>query len=308
MDSDRARGALLGLAVGDALGVPVEFTSRTARDADPVQDMRGGGAHGQAPGTWSDDSSLAFCTAESLVAGWDLDDMGRRFVDWLCHGYWSARGAVFDVGATTYDALIGLERGRPAQDAGRTDEDSNGNGSLMRILPVALRFHDAEPADLVDKAHQASRLTHGHPRSQVACGIYVLLARRLARGTNVADACRLAAEDTTVTYEGSELGRELAHFGRLLGGSLATVERARVSSSGYVVDTLDAAVWCLLTTDSFPECVLAAVNLGSDTDTVGAVAGGLAGLAYGVDAIPTRWLDQLARRADIVDLVDRLVG
>lgn len=170
MDKDTARGALLGLAVSDALGVPVEFTSRPERDADPVHGMRGGGAHGQTPGTWSDDSSLTFCTAESLAAGWDLDDMGRRFVAWLRHGYWSARGAVFDVGATTRDGLLALERGTPALEAGGTDENSNGNGSLMRILPLALRFDDAEPANLVDVAHQASRLTHGHPRSQVAFG------------------------------------------------------------------------------------------------------------------------------------------
>lgn len=171
---ERVLGGAWGAIVGDALGVPVEFTDREERKKHPVTDMRGYGSHDQSPGTWSDDSALALCTVESLLNGFDLHDIGQRFVRWYREGHWTPGGNVFDIGGTTRSAIISLSRGTDPEVAG-DDENCNGNGSLMRILPVALRFADSTADQLLFRVHQASSLTHRHLRSQMACGFYCLM-------------------------------------------------------------------------------------------------------------------------------------
>lgn len=313
-----ARAALLGLAVGDALGVPVEFIGREVRRRDPVATMRGYGTHHQPPGTWSDDSSLTFCLAETLATvGYDVADTARRFVQWQDEAYWTAHGRVFDIGIATAEALQRLRRGVAPQQAGGKDEYSNGNGSLMRILPLTFALLDMPVAERFQAVRGVSSITHGHIRSIMACFIYVELARHLLLGLDTQaaySAMQLEVNDFFKTAGiGSEL--ELRQFHRILENPygdyviqpLATLPEAEIKSSGYVVHTLEAALWCLLTHDTYAATVLAAVNLGDDTDTTGAVAGGLAGLAYGEAAIPAEWLAVLARRADIEDLATRLV-
>lgn len=192
---DRIMGGIIGVAIGDALGVPVEFKSRRELQDRLVREMIGYGTHNQPPGTWSDDTSLTLCLAESLSeAGYDLDDIGRRFVRWYREGYMTPHGEVFDVGGTTRQAILWLEQGVEPVQAGPADEGSNGNWSLMRILPAALYFAESDDPDLVKAVCSISRITHGHPHSQLACVIYSLLAGELLRGKQPAAACGDAAK------------------------------------------------------------------------------------------------------------------
>jgi ADP-ribosylglycohydrolase len=301
-------GGLWGAVVGDALGVPVEFQSRSQIRRRPVTDMRGGGTHGQFPGTWSDDSSLLLCTAEALLSGFDTGRMAELFVRWLGESHWTPRGEVFDIGNTTRRAIHRLERGVEPEEAGLDDEGSNGNGSLMRILPVALRFADSPPERLLEYAHRASAVTHRHPRSQVACGLYCLMAAALLNGAGPNEAHEAMADAGRRLYAGHRFASELPRFERLLARELPTLDDEAISSSGYVLHTLEASVWCLLRTRSFEEAVLLAVNLGEDTDTTGIVTGGLAGLLYGVDAVPDAWRTALARYEELGSFFETFVA
>ena len=293
---DRLLGGLWGSLVGDALGVPVEFKDRATVQADPVKDMREFGTHRQPRGTWSDDGAMILCTTDSLVNHeFNLPDMGERFVRWMNDGLWTANGEVFDVGGTTCTALMKIAKGQPAGQAGGCSEDSNGNGSLMRILPVVLRFA-ADPLELfADRIEKVSAITHGHARSQLACVFYGLVIRQLLAGTQPRAAVASAHAEFTGQYERVP---EFSRFRPLLEDDLENLSEGLIVSTGYVLHTLHASIWCLLTTTSFEDCVLKAVNLGGDTDTTGCVAGGLAGVAYGLKSIPTDWTHQLARSSD----------
>jgi ADP-ribosylglycohydrolase len=297
----RVLGALWGALVGDALGVPVEFMDRASVRKDPVTAMRGYGTHRQPPGTWSDDSSLLLCTAESLEAcqGFNPADLGTRFRAWESSGYWTPYGSVFDIGIATFEAIARLASGVEPETAGGLDEFSNGNGSLMRILPIALWFHEATPEDLARLAGRASSLTHQHPRSRMACALYCLVVRELLRGANPAEAYRSSLAAFAGLCEQEPFRAERPHFQQLEAGRLGSLPERAIDSGGYVIHTLTASLWCLLTSGSFEETVLKAVNLGHDTDTTGTVAGGLAGALYGVDAIPLDWRKTLARSGDV---------
>jgi ADP-ribosylglycohydrolase len=272
--------------------------------------MRGYGTHNQPPGTWSDDSSLLLCSAESFVESgrFDIQDMGERFVRWESQGHWAPHGRVFDIGIATSQALSRIAMGTPAEAAGGADEFSNGNGSLMRILPVALWFAPAPTATLLDAVHRASSITHGHPRSQMACGLYALLVRELLVGLSPLDAYQRALFQFAAAYDEPPFLGERHHFQKLEVGHLGEIREGDIDSSGYVMHTLTASIWCLFTSSSFEETVLKAVNLGSDTDTTGCVAGGLAGLTYGVSELPDKWLEVLARREEVGALFERFVN
>ncbi|HEY9688424.1 MAG TPA: ADP-ribosylglycohydrolase family protein [Coleofasciculaceae cyanobacterium] len=302
------QAGLLGLCVGDALGVPVEFTSRRERSLDPVVGPRGWGTWNQPPGTWSDDSSLTLCLAAAIAeAGradrFALGPIAHNFCAWYTDGLWTAHGDRFDVGNATAQAIQQLRSGCEPQLAGGTSDRSNGNGSLMRILPMAFLRSWFTGEALLDWVHGVSRLTHGHARSQMACGLYVWIALGLLEGRSPQEAYQWAIQALEPVYRPHP---EAAHFDRLWRGDLDRVAIDDIRGSGYVVDALEAALWCVLTTDHYGAAVLRAVNLGEDTDTTAAIAGGLAGLAYGVSAIPADWLAGLARVADIQVLGDRL--
>jgi ADP-ribosylglycohydrolase len=321
MTTATTRAALLGLAVGDALGVPVEFIGRAARQRDPVTGLRAYGTHHQPAGTWSDDSSLTFCLAETLarpggLAGApDLADFGRRAINWLDNGYWTAHNQRFDVGGATRAAIQSIKAGVAPSQAGPRSEFDNGNGALMRILPLV--FHSTWQAEKLDLnaawalTEAVASVTHGHSRSTLGCFLYLLLARGLAAGLAPAEAYKqmqILANDWLHKQAKGQVFYEWPKYGAVLDGSLPAQSEAEIKSSGYVVHTLEASLWCLLTYDTYAATVLAAVNLGDDTDTTGAVAGGLAGLAYGEASIPAEWLAELARRADIEDLAQRLAA
>jgi ADP-ribosylglycohydrolase len=299
-------GGIVGSLVGDALGVPVEFASRADRDKDPVTSMRGFGTWNQPAGTWSDDGALLLCTAESLInEDPNEEHTGQLYVRWLRGGHWAVRGNVFDVGGATRAALERIARGTPAATAGGVGEGDNGNGSLMRILPVAMRFADTGPDIAASFAMRWSAITHRHPRSQLACAYLSLLALQLMHGASPEE----GHLQTTATFDKvlMRFPSERSHFQRLLDDDFGLSRRQEIRSGGYVIDTLEAAVWCLLQGGSYSDVVLRAVNLGGDTDTTGCVAGGLAGAWLGIAAIPRCWIDGLAKNPTLDDLLERFV-
>lgn len=304
---ERILGGLWGAVAGDALGVPVEFEERRELRSHPVSGMRGHGTHDQPPGTWSDDSSLLLCTADSLLHHeFDTEDIGRRFVAWYHEGLWTPWNRVFDVGVATSQALARIANGVRAEVAGCDGQYSNGNGSLMRILPVALRFAHQPTKTLLDRVHRASAITHRHVRSQMACGLYSLVIQKLLAGSNPEDAFEQGRNTFNAFYDADPYWAvELDYFRLATAEDLKTRPESEIDSSGYVVHTLTASLWCLLTSRNYQECVLKAVNLGEDTDTTGCVAGGLAGMTYGLQCIPGEWTRQLARYEELERLFNR---
>lgn len=309
------RDGILGLAVGDALGVPVEFRIRERLKQNPVTGMRAYGTHNQPAGSWSDDTTMALCTLESLAKGVDYDDMMDRFCRWVDEGYMTPHGKLFDIGRTTRHALWLYSSGIPALECGGTDVRDNGNGSLMRILPAVFYLRREYGANCMEKPeaftliHNLSRLTHGHEISQIACGLYCDMANELMNGKNLAEAVNHAVLTKERWYgKQEEFSSWLAKFDFINAEMLAALPEEAIKSSGYVVDTLQAALWCLLTTHSYHECVLKAVNLGSDTDTVAAVAGGLAGILYGAESIPEDWMQVLAKKEQIIRLCENFLS
>jgi ADP-ribosyl-[dinitrogen reductase] hydrolase len=285
-------GGLYGALVGDALGVPVEFCTRASCQAYPVTGMRSYGTHAQPAGTWSDDGSLLLCSVDSIVAtGGAPQDMGNRFLKWMKQGLWAARGEVFDIGNTTSIAINRIAYGTPAEQAGGCSEHDNGNGSLMRILPVCMAVRNEPDPVLAAKIQTASRITHGHLRSQLACVFYALFTSELLLHNTPQAAL------TNARLRMANLGPLPSAFDAIQHQDIASMTEPDIVSGGYVLDTLMASVWCLLTTTSYADCVLRAVNLGGDTDTTGCVAGGLAGMYYGIKGIPQEWVQTLPEQA-----------
>lgn len=303
------KAVLFGVAVGDALGVPVEFTSRESLKTNPVTDMRAFGSHRQPAGTFSDDGSLTFCLAASMADGFSLEDTAKRFVQWKHAAYWSAHGEVFDIGNTTRIAIDRMARGIQPELAGGFSDADNGNGSLMRILPLVFHIRHLPVEERYALTKQVSSLTHGHIRSVIACFYYLEFARLLLDGVDKYEAYRQV--ETLVKSYLKELRinqEEIKIFDRLLNEDIQFLPETSIFSGGYVLHSLEAAIWCLLNHDNFPDTVLRAVNLGSDTDTTGAIAGGLAALLYGFDAIPAGWVNVIARKEDIEQLAQQIAA
>jgi ADP-ribosyl-[dinitrogen reductase] hydrolase len=291
--ADRALGCLLGLAVGDALGTTLEFTRRDAHP--PLTDMVGGGPFRLRPGEWTDDTSMALCLADSLIAcdGLDQRDLMGRFVRWRREGHNSHNGRCFDIGVTTRQALQRfVETGDPA--AGSTDPNTAGNGSIMRLAPVALRWA-ADPPQAIAAARAQSLTTHAAPAAVEGCALLAeVLVDAIATG-----------DKPTVLRQRSAGDRSIA---TVAAGSWRGKKRDAIRSSGYVVHTLEAALWCVDRAESFSEAVLLAANLADDADTVAAVTGQIAGALWGHGAIPASWLDRLAWREEIENRALRLIG
>ena len=306
MKKDRVIGGLVGVCVGDALGVPVEFVSRDKLKLNPIKDMVGYGTYNQPPGTWSDDSSLTLCLAESLCKGFNIHDIADKFIKWLYEGYWTPYGETFDIGNTTYIAISRLKSGVNPLDAGPKDEFSNGNGSLMRILPLSFYLEKMKKEEQFEITHKVSRITHGHLRSQMACGIYIQIAINLLKEDPPEIAYKKAKEISLDYYSREPYVYELKHFDRILKSDIRKLPLDLIKSTGYVIDTLEASLWSFLNSKTFKDAVLTAVNLGGDTDTIGAVTGGLAGIYYGYSAIPKDWVKKIAKVDEIIELSERL--
>lgn len=302
------KSGLFGVAVGDALGVPVEFKKREYLKENPVTDMMGFMCWNQPPGTWSDDSSLAFCTAESLCKGFDIEDMAQTFVKWMLEGYWGAHHKVFDIGGSTRYSLARVVKGESARFSGNFFEEDNGNGSLMRILPLVFYLQKENDIEVIyQKVKEVSSITHAHFRSVFACFIYVIYCLEILKDKDKLESYKnmqlvLSEFLEDKSFNPSEIGL----FDRILKNDISKYNEDEIQSSGYVLHSLEASFWCFLNSDSYEETVLRAVNLGGDTDTTGAIAGGLAGIYFGLDDIPQKWIDKLARTNDIKDLAERL--
>ena len=287
-------GGIQGSMVGDALGVPAEFMSRKALRNHPIVGMAAGGVHDQPTGTWSDDTSMTLCTIDSLIeCGIDYTDQMTRFSDWLWSAAYTAHGEVFDVGGATKQSIFRFVKGTPALECGELADQACGNGSLMRLFPTVMYIigqygttaMDDRAAEII---HNTSKCTHQHPKCQMACGMLFSVIASLANGGNLQNAIMGGIVDGLNYYKGKpEFAAVYDTFSFLM--KIGQWSEDEVRSSGYVVDTLQAALWCLYTSSGYAECVLKAVNLGEDTDTTGAVAGAVAGMWFGEKEIPAAW-------------------
>lgn len=290
-EQDRFRGALLGLAAGDAVGVTLEFCSRGSA---VLTDMVGGGAFGLRPGEWTDDTAMALCLATSLLEknGFDAEDQMQRYVRWWETGYLSSTGRCFDIGSTVEQALrTYIDEGRIAGPSGKR---SAGNGSIMRLAPVPMFYYPDEEAAIIYSA-ESSRPTHGAEECIDACRLLGGMIFRALAGRTKEDVLRGDAG-----FRGAE---KIAAIAR---GEYAELPADAISGTGYVVKSLEAALWCFHHSDSFPAAVLKAANLGDDADTTAAVCGQLAGSFYGIEGIPAPWRERVVRADEILALADRL--
>jgi ADP-ribosylglycohydrolase len=299
-------GSILGLIVGDALGVPVEGKSRDVLDEKPVEDFMEFGVHNMPLGTWSDDSSMTLCLLEVLVKEYNLKDVADSFVAWVYKNKWTPHGKTFGMGSTTSMAIGMLNRGFSPENSGSKEEASNGNGSLMRILPLLWYIIDKDLDTRYQIIKEISGITHSHIRSVHSCFYYLEFARYLYKGFSTEKAFEFTNQNiiTKAIQENIRI-EELSNFARFFMGDFDKIPRGEIESSGYVVHTLEASIWCLVTTTSYKEAVLKAVNLGGDTDTTAAVTGGLAGILYGLEGIPENWVNSIVRLEDIKLLIDQ---
>jgi ADP-ribosylglycohydrolase len=300
---DRYRGALLGLAAGDALGTTLEF--RHPGDFEPITDLVGGGPFDLAPGQWTDDTSMALCLAESLVEcqGFEPADQMRRYVRWYREGYLSSTGRCFDIGMTVRAALRRFEvAGNPF--AGETSPHYGGNGSLMRLAPVPMAYA-RDPAEAVRLAGEMSRTTHGAPQPVDACRYYAGLLVGALAGEPKEGLLAPRYSPVPGLWERQPLDRRIDAIAL---GSFKERNPPEIRGLGYVVPALEAALWAFWHSDTFEAGALLAVNLGDDADTTGAIYGQLAGACYGVEAIPARWREPLALRERIEVLADGLLA
>lgn len=274
------RSAVYGFVVADAVGVPYEFRKRGSFQAIG---MVGYGTHNQPAGTWSDDSSMLIATFESLnrLKKIDSEDIMQNFCKWYQKSEFTAHGTVFDIGNTTARSIVNYLKERNIETCGGREHWDNGNGALMRVLPLA--FTSATD----DEINEVTALTHNHEISKEASRIYVHIARGLMLGESIRDLLK----QYTLSPK----------FQHIL--NIYEIKEEDIRSGGYVIDTLTAALWCLVHTNNYRDCVLKAVNLGEDTDTTAAVAGGLAGIMYRYDAIPKEWIEALQNKKIIKDII-----
>lgn len=298
---DRFVGCLLGLAVGDALGTTLEFKSPGS--FTPITDMVGGGPFSLKPGEWTDDTSMALCLAESLIERPTFDpvDQLERYVRWWRKGYLSSNGRCFDIGSTARSALARFERSREPY-CGLTDPNSAGNGSLMRLAPVPMRYA-VDPIAAIERSGESSRTTHGAQAAVDACRYFGGLIVGALNGASKEELLSTRYAPVPRYWHDHPLHPAIDEIAR---GSFKSKQPPAIKGTGYVVNALEAAVWAFYHSASFREGCLLAVNLGDDADTTGAIYGQLAGAYYGVDQIPSAWREKLAKRELVETFADRL--
>lgn len=306
---------MMGLVVGDALGVPVEFSSREELKGSPVEEMEGYGTYPVPAGAWSDDSSMALATLANLTVGYDLEGIMDNFVAWEQEDEFTPTGEMFDEGNTCSTAIRNYMETKEVKSCGLTGAYNNGNGSLMRILPMCVYLYYKEKmtnlseTESVQIIHDVSALTHAHLRSKMACGIYYYCVKALIVEPGCIQKRLQKGIDNALKYYGQDISNltEISYFGRIMYLSeFKDTPEKDIRSGGYVIDSIEAAIWCLITTDNYKDCVLKAVNLGDDTDTTAAIAGGLAGIYYGYENIPDNWKETILKRDWIEDMCKRM--
>jgi len=315
LTKDRQRGAILGLAIGDALGAAVEF--HPPGTFEPVTGYRGGGPHGLEPGEWTDDTSMALALADSIAdVGWDLNDQAERYVSWWTSGAYSVNGRVFDIGITTCAALQRFRETGDAMLSGDASSRASGNGSLMRLAPVPVAYARLFPQrlgvlvephrldELIEKLIDSSRPTHASPQCLSACAYFGVVLCGLLHGIPRDEVLSPDWPPLRHVIEHAALHPEVQEVAL---GSFRTRQPPEIRGSGYVVRSLEAALWAFHDAADFRQAVLRAVNLGDDADTTGAVCGQLAGAAFGEAAIPEEWRTGLAGQDQIEPILKALL-
>lgn len=311
---------ILGVAAGDAMGFPVQFFKREQAKQAGLTKMLGHWSGKYPAGTWSDDTSLTLALAESLGErdSIDYDDIMRRFLLWLEGGSYTPRGKTFDIGQTCFFAIERFKKGLPPLECGGQKEKECGNGSLMRISPLVFyiqkkfgkgAFDNHQSFEII---HNVSRLTHAHPIALLGCDIFVAVLFSLLNGSRKEDSLSYASEKvSSFIVHNPEYRDAFSKYDRLVSSDFSFLPEEKISSTGYVVDTLEAALWCFLTTDSYRDCIIRVVNLGGDTDTIGAVAGAMAALYYADSPemekrIPEEWKEALQNKELLMRVAEKL--
>lgn len=290
---------ILGAAVGDALGVPVEFKPRGSYK---INDMIGNGTHHQPKGTWSDDTSLTMCLIEGIIKNETEDDILEKFGNYFKNGYWTPKGKCFDIGITTQHAIERHQQGIFAKVCGGKKENDNGNGALMRISPLVPMLSQTFEFDKkINKIKEICEITHAHPRSTLACIIYIQFMIMLYNNNEKNIAYEETVNLINKYVEKDEYFQEFSYFDRILTNRIYNYKKEVIQSDGYVVHTLEASMWCFFKHDNYKDIILEAVNLGEDTDTVAFIAGTMAGLYYKIEAIPQEWIENLVEVKKIED-------
>lgn len=310
MDREQIYSSLLGFIIGDVLGVPFEFEDREIRKSNPVNTLESGGYWEQPIGTWSDDTSMVLCTIDSLSRGFNISDLGFQFYNWVYKKKFTPHGKVFDCGIQTRESLKEIYKSvqinHPITPLPRSDdENKNGNGSLMRVLPFGFYLvnHPIEQRwNIID---QVSSLTHSHIRSVIGCFIYSELVIELISGREKLDSYTKVKQRVNDFLIDKVPSKEMEIYRNILYSDIIQLEEPSIKSTPYVVYTLESVLWSFLRGKNYKESVLLGINLGGDTDTIGSLVGGLSGLLYGMKDIPYEWIDLLVKKDEILDLIDK---
>jgi len=307
--NEKMKAGIMGFAVGDALGVPVEFLNRDLLQRRPLKEMIGYGSHKVPEGTWSDDTSLMIAAMDSIKENGDVnfDDIMYKFTEWVNYAKYTATDELFDIGISTSKAISNFKRGEKPTNCGTKGINENGNGSLMRILPFVyyLKFSNFSEEEKTILINQASALTHAHEISQLGCKIYADYVTLLLDGVDKVKALDLLKE---IDYNKYYSNDSIKVYQRILKGDLKSLDIDQIRSSGYVVDSLEASLWCTVKNDTYEDAVVAAINLGEDTDTIGAITGSLNGIIYGKNNIPERWLNKLRKKDYLEELSNQFIS
>lgn len=300
-----SRNGIIGLTVGDAMGVPLEFCIREKLMAHPTTEMIGYGSHDVPKGSWSDDTSMTLCLIDAINSSGEInpDDIATNFVKWAENAEFTPTGKRFDIGRTCMMAIMNYERGSNAIESGLDNELSNGNGSLMRISPLIYYCYakNLNEEEIFRIVRDISSITHRHEVSVMGCFIYVLLGIELLKNNTLEEAYN---KIKTVNY--SMFSEDcISRYSRILEKEIGSYNLDEIKSTGYVVDTLEATLWILFTTISYDSAIIKAINMGNDTDTVGACVGGLAGIYYGIENINTKWKKDLLKYDYIEELCNK---
>lgn len=309
---------IMGVIVGDALGSPAQFRWREELRQHPITDMVYCDIFRMPAGSFTDDGSLTLANLDSIVEckGYNLKDVADKYVEWLENGKYTPFGTAYDIGHGCEEGIETYEHYKDPTTSGSDKDRNNGNGSLMRTMPICLYAYELQKRvctsdnEVIQMIHEVSGITHRHLRAQMACGLYFYMVKSIldnkgfGRGLSLKD-CLQQGIDAGLTYYGNDIRNltEMAYFGRLFDlNELMDTQEDKIETGGYVIDTIEAVVYNLITTISFEECLLQAVNMGGDADTVGAIAGGLAGLYYGYEEIPESWVSKIQRREYIEEM------
>lgn len=297
---------IFGFAIADAVGVPAEFKSRKMLKMNPVTDMTGYGTHHMPEGTWSDDSSMTIATMDSIneCGNINYNDIMKKFCEWERDAKYTATGVFFDIGISTSSALHRYTKGINPTECGGTTIRDNGNGALMRILPIVLYSYATNlPYDEeVQLINEVSSLTHGHEISKLGCKIYSDYIKGLLDGLPKEECLENLRH---IDYSESYSQESIEYYKRILDGSISKLPENDIKSTGFVVDTLEASIWCTQNSSSYEEAVLKAINLGDDTDTVGAITGSMNGIIYGYESIPKYWRDNLKSKEYLLEVCNQ---